>query len=348
MTPRLRERAPCRRMAAMRSTMAWIGIAAVSVAAAAICTAAAQTQTYPTKPIRFIVGPSPDAVARVMGQHLQETWGQPVVVETRAGAGGQIAAQAVASAEPDAHTFLFATPSYSLATAMHTAPYNLLKDFQPTALFGTGAYTLVVHPSVPVHSLAELIAYAKANPGKLNCGSAGIGTAPQIACETFNLIPGVKVVHIPYRGVNEAMNGLISNQVQMFVSVSLVAKQQMQAGTVRALATTGAKRSELLPELPTLAESGMPNLVMNGWNGLLATAGSPRAALEKVNAEVRRGSEIPAVRERLGGARPGIRRRHGPTSTDLPNSCATMSSAGPNSSMPSAAKSWHRRNNAML
>ena len=144
-----------------------------------------------------------------------------------------------------------------------------------------------------------MIALAKAQPGKLNCASAGIGTAPHIACEAFNKIPGVNVVHIPYRNVNEAMNGVVGNHVQMFVAVSLVARQQMQSGTVRALATTGSKRSMLLPELPTLAESGHPNLVLGSWNGFLAPAKTPKPILDKINGEVLRGIEQPQVKERL-------------------------------------------------
>jgi tripartite-type tricarboxylate transporter receptor subunit TctC len=275
-----------------------LAVISCTMAFLAVGLTAAGAQSFPTKPIRIIVGPSPDAVARVMGQYLQDR-GQPVVIEARTGAGGQIAATTVANAEPDGHTLLFATPTYTLNTALKTAPYDVLKDFEPAALIGTGAYTLVVHPSLPVKSVADLIALAKSQPGKLNCASAGIGTAPQIACETFNKMPGVNVVHVPYRNVNEAMNGIVGGHVQMFVSVSLVAKQQMASGTVRALATTGPQRSQILPELPTLVESGYPNFVLSGWNGLLAPAATPKPILDKLNAEVRRGIEQPQVRERL-------------------------------------------------
>ena len=261
--------------------------------------APAAAQTFPTKPIRIIVGPSPDAVARVIGQHLQETWGQPVVVEARTGAGGALAANTVTSSEPDGHTLLFATPSYTLNTVLKTASYDALRDFAPVGLIGTGSYTLVVHPSVPAKSFAELIALAKAQPGKLNCASAGIGTAPQIACEAFNRIPGVNIVHVPYRNVNEAISGVVGNHVQIFVAVSLVAQQQMQSNAVRALATTGARRSQLLPELPTIAESGYPNIVLGSWNGFFAPVRTPKPVLEKINDEILRGLEQPKVRERL-------------------------------------------------
>jgi tripartite-type tricarboxylate transporter receptor subunit TctC len=152
---------------------------------------------------------------------------------------------------------------------------------------------------VPAKTFGELITLAKAQPGKLNCASAGIGTAPHIACEAFNKIHGVNVVHIPYRNVNEAMSGVVGNHVQMFVAVSLVAKQQMQSGGVRALATTGTKRSMLMPELPTLAESGYPNLVLGSWNGFLAPARTPMPILDKINGEVLRGIALPGVKERL-------------------------------------------------
>jgi tripartite-type tricarboxylate transporter receptor subunit TctC len=260
---------------------------------------AAQAQDYPSKPVRIIIGPSPDAVARVVGQYLQEAWKHPVVVETRPGAGGQIAATTVAGAEPDGHTLLFATPSYTLNTALKTANYDVVKDFAPAALIGTGAYTLVVNPKVKANSVQELVALIKSKPGVINCASAGIGTAPHLACETFNTIPGVKVVHIPYRNVNEAMNGLVSGQVDMFVAVSLVAKGQIQSGSVRGLATTGPKRTSLLPELPTLAESGYPDFILTGWNGFLSAAGTPRPVLEKINTGVRHAIEQPQVRARL-------------------------------------------------
>jgi tripartite-type tricarboxylate transporter receptor subunit TctC len=268
--------------------------------ACVVCAGAfAQADKFPNKPIRFVIGPSPDVVARVVGQYLHQAWGQPVVIEPRTGAGGQIAANTVATADPDGYTYLFATPSYTLNTAMKTASYDIIKDFAPAALFGTGSYTLVVRKDLPVNSVAELIAYAKAHPGKLNCASAGIGTAPHLACEMFNKIPGVSVVHVPYRGVNDAMNGVVAGNVDMFVSVTLVAKQQILSKSVRGIASTGSHRSQLLPDLPTLAESGYPKFVLEGWNGILATAGTPRPILEKINAEVARGIAQPDVHKRL-------------------------------------------------
>ena len=263
---------------------------------------------YPTKPIRIIIGPSPDAVARVVGQHLQETWGQPVVIEARTGAGGQIAATAVATAEPDGHTLLFATPSYTLNTVLKTASYDVLRDFAPAGLIGTGAYTLVVHPSVPANSVAELIALAKAQSGqaqlRLRRHRHRAASSP---ARPSTRLPGVNIVHIPYRNVNEAMNGVVGNHVQMFVAVSLVAKQQMQSGTVRALATTGAKRSTLLPELPTIAESGYPEYrAREAGTDSGAHAARRARCSTRSTARCCAGSKQPNVKERLIDARAGV------------------------------------------
>lgn len=281
------------RRAIILSPLAGVVFAAVA--------AFAQAPDFPRRTIKIIVGPSPDVIVRGIAQHLQKAWGHPVVVEPRPGAGGQIAATAVASAEPDGHTVLFATPSYTINTALKTASYDLLKDFAPAVLFGVGGYALVVRPNLEAKSVAELIALAKSRPGKLNCASAGIGTVPHLACEALNTLPGVNVVHVPYRGVNEAMNGILANQVDMFVSVSAAARGQIEAGAVRGLAVTSQNRLAHLPQLPTLAESGYPDLVMSSWGGFLAPARTPAATLEKWNAEVRQGIQDPGLKEQLAG-----------------------------------------------
>jgi tripartite-type tricarboxylate transporter receptor subunit TctC len=259
----------------------------------------APAQDFPTRPIKLVIGPSPDVFSRIIAEHLQQAWGQPVVVEPRPGAGGKLAASAVASAEPDGHTLLFATPTYTLSTAMKLASYDLVKEFESVSLIGLISYALVVHPSVPAHSVAELVAREKARPGALNCASAGIGTVPHLACETLNKSAGINVVHVPYRDVNAAMMGTVGGTVQMFVAVSTVAKAQIAAGTVRGLAVTTAQRSTLLPELPTMVEAGYPNFVMPGWGGYLAPANTPNAIVQKLNAEVGRAVRKPEVQARL-------------------------------------------------
>jgi len=272
---------------------------AISATIAAATPARAQAQDFPNRPVKIIVGPSPDVFSRIVAEHLQEAWKQPVVVESKPGGGGKLAVAAVTGSRPDGHTLLFATPTYTLATAMRLATYDFAKDFEPAALIGVIAYTMVVHPSVPAKSVAELVALARQKPGEINCGSAGYGTVPHLACETFNKVAGVQVVHIPYNSVNAAMFGVMGSQVQMFVAVSTVAKQQIAAGTVRGLAVTTAQRSVLLPQLPTLAESGFPTFVMPGWGGLMAPAGTPKPILDKINAEVQRAVQDPKVAEKL-------------------------------------------------
>jgi len=259
----------------------------------------AAAQDFPTRPIKLVVGPSPDVFSRIVAEHLQQAWGQPVIVEPRPGAGGKLAASAVAGAEPDGHTLLFATPTYTLNTAMKLASYDLVKEFEAVSLIGLISYALVVHPGVPAHSVAELVALAKARPGALNCASAGIGTVPHLACETLNKSAGISVVHVPYRDVNAAMMGTVGGTVQMFVAVSTVAKAQIASGTVRGLAVTTAQRSTLLPELPTMVEAGYPNFVMPGWGGFLAPANTPKAIVQKLNAEIGRAVRKPEVQARL-------------------------------------------------
>jgi tripartite-type tricarboxylate transporter receptor subunit TctC len=259
----------------------------------------AQAQDFPNHPVKIIVGPSPDVFSRIIAEHLQEAWKQPVVVESKPGGGGKLAVTAVTGARPDGHTLLFATPTFTLATAMRLATYDFVKDFEPAALMGVIAYTLVVNPSLPANSVADLVALAKQKPGQINCASAGYGTVPHLACETFNNVAGVQVVHIPYNNVNSAMFGVMANQVQMFVAVSTVARQQIAAGTVRGLAVTTAQRSALLPQLPTLAESGFPTFVMPGWGGLMAPAGTPKPIVDKINAEVQRALQDPKIAQKL-------------------------------------------------
>src|SRR5882757_1560937 len=274
--------------------------AAVStVVAACLSLVPAYAQDFPSRPIRLIVGPSPDVFSRIIAEHLQQAWGQPVVVEPYPGGGGKLAASAVASAEPDGHTLLFATPTYTLNAAMKLASNDLVKDFEAVSLVGLISYALVVNPGLGVRSVADLVALAKARPGKLNCASAGVGTVPQIACETLNLSAGVNIVHVPYRDVNSAMMGTVGGTVDMFVAVSTTAKAQIESGTVRALAVTTAERSTLLPLLPTMVESGFPDFIMPGWGGFLAPARTPAQIVQKLNAEMGRAIRRPEVQARL-------------------------------------------------
>jgi tripartite-type tricarboxylate transporter receptor subunit TctC len=286
-------------MRKMESLAAWVRRTASAVFVIACCITTAAAQDFPSRPIRIIVGPSPDVFARIIAEHLQKVWGQAVVVEPRPGGGGKISVSAVTSAKPDGYTLLFATPTFTLATAMKTATWDFVNDFEPAALIGLISYSLVVNPNVPAKSVADLVALAKAKPGDINCASAGNGTVPHLACEALAKAAGIKLVHVPYRDVNSAMVGVIGGQVQMFVAVSTVARQQIKAGTVRGLAVTTAQRSTLSPELPTLAEQGYPSLVMPGWGGLMAPKGTPQPILDKIAAEVRRAAQDPEVQKKL-------------------------------------------------
>jgi tripartite-type tricarboxylate transporter receptor subunit TctC len=256
-------------------------------------------QNFPDHPIKIIVGPSPDVFSRIVGERLQRDWGQAVIVEPALGASGEIAANAVQSAAPDGYTLLFASPTYTINTAMKTAPYELLKDFSPVALSGLISYALVVHPSVPARSVAELVAYVKANPGKLKCASAGISTVPHIACEYLNTIAGTNIVHVPFRDVNSAMAATAGNTTQMFFGVATNAKPQIESGALRGLAVSTPQRSLLLPDLPTMIESGYPTFDMPGWGGFLAPAGTPSVIVAKLNQEIQFALARPDVEQRL-------------------------------------------------
>jgi tripartite-type tricarboxylate transporter receptor subunit TctC len=264
--------------------------------------AGAQAQNYPSRPIKIIVGPSPDIFSRIIAEQLQDVWGQAVVVEPRPGAGGKLAATAVSTAAPDGYTLLFATPTYTLNTAMKLASYDLMKEFEPVAIIGLISYALVVHPSVPAKSVSELVAYAKAHPGGLNCASAGIGTVPHLACELVNKLGGVDIVHVPYRDVNSGMVATMGGVTQVFFGVSTNAKPQIESGALRGLAVSTAQRSLLLPSLPTMADSGFQEFVMPGWGGLMAPAGTPKPIIDKLNLEVQRALERSEVQQRLVNA----------------------------------------------
>ena len=276
-------------------------LAALGVTSVALSLASAfgQTQDFPNHAMKIIVGPSPDVFSRIIAQDLTAAWGQPVIVEPRPGAGGKIAANDVLSAPADGYTMLFATPTYTLNTAMGLAPYDLLKDFAPVAMAGLISYALVVNPSVPVKSVAELVAYARENPGKLNCASAGIGTVPHIACEYLNKISGINIIHVPFKDVNSGMMATVSNTTQMFFGVATNAKPQIETGALRGLAVSTPKRSLLLPNLPTMIEAGYPTFDMPGWGGFIARAHAQPEITAKINTEVQQAVLKPQYQERL-------------------------------------------------
>jgi len=281
--------------------------AARFLALAALCSATAGVfaQAYPSKPIRIVVGFPPgggnDIIARMLGAKMQETWGQPVVIDNKPGAASIIAAEHVMKSAPDGYTlFVNATGGMSINPVLYTKlPYDSLKDFVPISMVGVFPLVLVVHPLVPVGSVRELIAYAKANPGKLNY-SAG-STAFQVATEMFKQMTGTDVRHIPYKGSAAAIAAVIAGDVQMTIVDTPPLVAQIKAGKVKALAVTSAKRAASMSELPTLAESGVPGYEMVLWIGVFAPAGTPREVVSKLNAEVVRIVRLPDIREKLDG-----------------------------------------------
>src|SRR5687767_2460548 len=263
---------------------------ALLAAAAMFLAAAAQAQPYPAKPLRLVVpfppgGPT-DIVARLVSQKMSEGLKQPVVVENRAGAGGVLGTETAAKAVPDGYTLLMGTIG-GLAVSMSLQPsrgYDTLRDLAPITQAVTVTSVLVVHPSVPARSVRELLAIARAQPGKLNYGSSGSGTVTHLAGELLKLMGGVGIVHVPYKGGAPALNAIVSGEVDLTYENSLIIVPHIKSGKVRALAVTGGERSKLLPELPAIAET-LPGYAASGWYGLLASAGTPAAVIERLNAE---------------------------------------------------------------
>ena len=261
------------------------------VAIVAIVTGA-QAQSFPNKPLRLIVpfppGGGSDNVMRILAEKLGQDLGQPVIVENRVGAGGNIGATAAARATPDGYTLFncnIATHGISPATRKKL-PYDAEKDFAGVSMVGSVPNLLVVNPSVPAKNVQEFIAYAKANPGKLNYGSSGPGSSPHLATELFGSMAGIKMTHIPYKGVGLYMTAQIGNEIQVSFSNMFTTMPHWKAGRLKLLASGGVKRSEAFPDLPTIAESGVPGFDALTWYGFLAPAKTPRAVVMKLQQEV--------------------------------------------------------------
>ena len=277
------------------------------LALVALCSAMAGTfaQTYPSRPIRIVVGFPPgggnDIIARMIGAKMQETWGEPVLIDNKPGANSIIAAEYVAKSAPDGYTLLVnATGGMSVNPVLYTKlPYDSLKDFVPISMVGVFPLVLVVHPSLPAGSVTELVAYARANPGKLDY-SAG-STAFQVATEMLKQMTGTDIRHIPYKGSAAAIAAVIAGDVQMTIVDTPPLVAQIKAGKVMALGVTAAKRAAAMPELPTVAESGVPGYEMVLWVGVFAPAGTPREIVSKLNAEIVRIVRLPDIRAELAG-----------------------------------------------
>jgi len=268
-------------------------------------------QSYPVKPVRIVVGfaaggPT-DIAARLAAQKLTEKLGQQFIVDVRPGAGGAIATEIVAKAPADGYTLLVPAFAHAVNPALHKKlPFDTGKDFAPIALFASAANILAVHPSVPAKSVGELIAIAKAKPGQLTYGSAGNGTASHLAGELFDMMAGVKLTHVPYKGSAPASTDLLGGQISAAFPGVAIALPHTRAGRLRSLAITSLKRSRAMPEVPTMSEAGLRGFEVISWYGLLAPAGTPQNIVQRLNAAVDRSVHEPDALERLAsfGAEP--------------------------------------------
>jgi len=273
--------------------------------ALALVAGLAPAQNYPNKPIRmvspFAAGGGVDFTARFIGQKISEGLGQTVVVENRAGAGGAIGTEFVAKAPPDGYTLLLgsAGPMTILPGLTAKLPYDPLKDFAPITLVTSMPFVLVVHPSLPVKTVKELLALARAKPGQLNFGSPGNGTTTHLAEELLKMSANVDMVHVPYKGVAPALTDLLAGQVQFMSGDLSTVMPQVRAGKLRAIAVTSSKRSAQVPDLPTIAEGGLPGYDASGWFGVLAPAATPVDLVTRLHAVIVKGISTPEARERL-------------------------------------------------
>ena len=273
-----------------------------------LCAGAAGTQAlaqYPAKPIRMIVpsapGSGPDIMARTIGQKLTEAWGLPVVIEARPGAGGIIGSEAAAKSPPDGYTLIMANAgSHSVNPGLYRKlPYDPLRDFAPVTLVSSAPNILIVHPSLPVKSVKDLIALAKMRPGDLTFGSGGNGSTAHLSGEMFRTLAGINIVHVPFKGAPAAVLGVITGEISLAILNLPPALPHVKSGRLKALGVSTARRSAAVPELPTIAESGLPGYAATAWYGVLAPAGTPRDIVMKLNAEIVKSLRTDEMKKRI-------------------------------------------------
>ncbi|MEJ8814088.1 tripartite tricarboxylate transporter substrate binding protein [Variovorax ureilyticus] len=278
------------------------------VLCAAIATLAAlgpaRAQTFPTKPMTIVVPASPggaiDLAARLIGQKMSDSWGQPVVIDNRAGATGIIGTDFVAKSPPDGHTLALVASSHAINPLMvKKLPFDTQKSFEPVVQTHVVPLVLVVSPSFPAKDLKELMAYGKANPGKLSFASSGSGGAPHFSGELFKSMTGIDMVHVPYKGSTLAHPDLMSGRISLMFDTLAAVSTQVKAGKLRALAVTTSKRVAMLPDVPTMAEAGLPGYETSTWGGLLAPAGTPKPVVARLAAETTRILALPDAKQRL-------------------------------------------------
>lgn len=261
-------------------------------------------QNYPVKPVRLIApfpaGGSSDLIARIVAQRMSEGLSQQVIIENRPGAGSNLGSQIAARAAPDGYTLLITSVTAAINVSLFKNPgYDLMKDFAPVSKLAVGPTALVVHPSVPARNVREFIALAQSRPGQLNYGSGGNGTPAHICGEMLRVMAKVNVAHVPYKGTGQSVTDLMAGQIHFVFASMPVAFPHMKSGRMRALATTGPKRTPLAPDLPTVSEAGIPGYAFESWWGLVTNAGVPPAIINTLHAEVRRALQLPDVKDRF-------------------------------------------------
>ena len=277
---------------------------AICGALIAYAVGSAYAQPYPTRPVRLIVpyppGGANDAVSRILAPRMSAELGQNVVVDNRGGGNTIIGSELVAKAVPDGHTLLIVAAGHTVNPSLYPKlPYNTARDFAAVALVGDGAYVLVAHPALGVASTSELVSVAKAKPGQIAYASSSIGNLTHLAAEVFNSMAGVKMLHVPYKGGNPAMVDLLAGRVSVFFSTVAVARPHLQSGRIRGLGVTTARRSAALPNIPTIAESGLPGYEVSGWYGLVAPVATPKSAVARLHAVVQNTTAQQDVKDKL-------------------------------------------------
>jgi tripartite-type tricarboxylate transporter receptor subunit TctC len=265
---------------------------------------ASAQDTYPSRPVRFILpfppGGGTDILGRVIAERLSANLGQPVVTENRGGAGGNVGAEAAAHSAPDGYTIVLVAPSLAISKTLYSRlNYDPVKDFAPISLVATVPNVMITNPAVEAKNLQEFIALARSRPGAMNYGSGGAGTSNHLAGELFNIVTGAKLVHVPYKGVNLAMQGVLAGEIELVFIGIPAALPHIKAGKLRALALVAPQRSPALAEVPTVAEAGLKDFEVTTWYGVLAPAGTPRPIVSRLNAELVKIMHAPDVKERL-------------------------------------------------
>jgi tripartite-type tricarboxylate transporter receptor subunit TctC len=289
---------------APQTTMLYLRTLIVAAAFVALAAPQARAQNYPTGPIRIVVpftpGGGTDILSRIIAQKLNESWGQPVVVENRPGAGGTVGTAVVAKATGDGHTLLVMPAGYAGNPSLYKSlPYEQNRDLTPVSLLASGPLVLVVHPSLPVKSIKEFVAFVQARPGEINFGTPGAGTLPHLSAELFNSMTRIKMVQIPYKGAGAAVTDVLAGRVPVYFMNILQSLSLIKAGKLRALGVTTPQRSPIAPEIPAIAESGLKGYDMTNWYGMLAPSSTPRDVIAKLNGEVSRILKLPELSSRL-------------------------------------------------